>query len=231
MDEDPRLSAVRFNSDGLVPAIAQDALTGEVRMLAYMNREALGRTLSEGEAWFWSRSRGSLWKKGETSGNVLRVRRALLDCDGDAVLLLVEPIGPTCHTGAESCFYREATRDGWGEGARPSSAEMELEATVVSRRDDPAAAGRSYTRQLLDAGAARIGEKLREEADELARAVEGEGDARVASEAADLLFHAVVAATSRRVPWRAVLAEIARRAGVSGLAEKASRGRATGETP
>lgn len=223
MDEDPRLSAVRFNADGLVPAIAQDAITGEVRMLAYMNREALSRTLADGEAWFWSRSRASFWKKGESSGNVLRVRRVLLDCDGDAVLLLVEPAGPTCHTGAPSCFSREATGDGWGDGARPRTAEMALEATLEARRDDPSAAGRSYARQLFDAGAGRVGEKLREEADELARAVADEPDARVASEGADLLFHAMAGAALRRVPWRAVLSEIARRAGVSGLVEKSSR--------
>lgn len=223
MEEDPRLSAVRFGGDGLVPAVAQDALSGEVRMLAYMNREALARTLSEGVAWFWSRSRGSLWKKGESSGNVLRVQRVLLDCDGDAVLLLVEPAGPTCHTGAPSCFSREATGEGWSEGAHAALPLVALERTLEARRDDPNARGTSYTRQLLDAGAARIGAKLREEADELARATEGEPDARVASEGADLLFHAMVAAVSRRVPWRAVLVEIARRAGVSGIVEKASR--------
>ena len=220
---DPRLDAVRFGADGLVPAVAQDAVTGEVRMLAYMNREALGLTLSTREAWFWSRSRAGLWKKGESSGNVLAVRAVLLDCDGDAVLVLVETAGPTCHTGAESCFAREATEDGWRDGARPHSAWMALEATLVSRRDDSAAAGRSYARALFDAGAERLGAKVREEADELARAAAGETDARVASEGADLLFHAMAAAVWRRVPWRAVLAEIARRAGVSGLAEKASR--------
>lgn len=224
MDRDPRLDAVRFGADGLVTAVAQDAVSGEVRMVAHMNAEALRRTLDEGVAWFWSRSRASLWKKGESSGNVLAVRGVFLDCDGDAVLLLVEPAGPTCHTGAPSCFAREHVDGGWREGARPRTAGPALERTLEARRDDPAAAGRSYARSLFDGGAARIGEKVREEAEELVVAVASESDARVVSEAADLLFHAAVAVTSRRVPLRDVLAEIARRHGVSGLVEKAARG-------
>ena len=218
------LSAVTFNEQGLVAAVAQDALTGEVRMLAYMNREALAQTARTGVATFWSRSRSALWVKGETSGHTLAVREVLLDCDGDAVLLLVEPAGPTCHTGAPSCFFR-AWRDGrWVDGARPLTEVDALWATLDARRRDPDATGRSYTRQLLDAGAKRIGEKLREEADELARATDHEDDVRVASEAADVLFHALVALVSRGVSWRAVLAVLAKRRGVSGLAEKASRG-------
>lgn len=217
-------AAVRFDDRGLVPAIAQDALTGEVRMLAYMNREALEATVRTGLATFWSRSRASSWVKGETSGHTLRVREVLLDCDGDAVLLRVEPAGPTCHTGAPSCFARAWQGDRWREGARPLAELDALWATLDARRRDAGAAGRSYTRELLDAGARRIGEKLREEADELARAVEGEGDERVASEAADLVFHALVGLVSRGVAWREVLATLAKRRGVSGLAEKASRG-------
>ena len=154
---------------------------------------------------------------------MLGVRDIRIDCDQDAVWVLAEPAGPTCHTGAPSCFSREATGEGWSEGAHAALPLVALERTLEARRDDPNARGTSYTRQLLDAGAARIGAKLREEADELARATEGEPDARVASEGADLLFHAMVAAVSRRVPWRAVLVEIARRAGVSGIVEKASR--------
>ena len=218
------LAAVTFDAGGLVPAVAQDALTGELRMVAYMNREALAATARTGVATFWSRSRSALWVKGETSGNALAVRELLLDCDGDAVLLLVEPAGPTCHTGAPSCFFR-AWKDGaWVDGARPLMEVDALWATLDARRRDAGSAGRSYTRQLLDAGVKRIGEKLREEADELARAADGEDDLRVASEAADLLFHALVALVARGVSWRAVLAVLAKRRGVSGLAEKASRG-------
>jgi phosphoribosyl-ATP pyrophosphohydrolase/phosphoribosyl-AMP cyclohydrolase len=218
------LCAVTFDAQGLVPAIAQDALTGEVRMLAYMNRDALEATVRTGIATFWSRSRAAPWVKGETSGHTLAVIDVLLDCDGDCVLLRVEPRGPTCHTGAPSCFFR-SWRDGrWTDGARPLAEVDALWATLDARRRDPDATGRSYSRQLLDAGARRIGEKLREEADELARAVEGEADDRVAAEAADVVFHALVGLVSRAVPWRAVLAALAARRGVSGLAEKASRG-------
>ncbi len=218
------LSAVRFDDHGLVPAVAQDALTGEVRMAAFMSREALSLTLSTGVVHFHSRSRNALWKKGETSGNTLAVRRVLLDCDGDCVLVLVEPAGPTCHTGAASCFSREATPEGWAPVAAPHAAASELSATIEARRD-AGPSQRSYTRALLDGGPDAIGAKLREEADELARAVKGESFERVASEAADVIYHLMVALASRGVPWRAALAEIARRAGRSGLDEKAARER------
>ena len=223
-DPDDLLRAVTFDGRGLVPAIAQDALTGEVRMLAYMNAEALARTAETGVATFWSRSRGALWVKGETSGHTLAVEEMLLDCDGDCVLLRVTPRGPSCHTGAPSCFFRAWRGGRWAVGARPLAEVDALWSTLDLRRRDPGAAGRSYTRQLLDAGARRIGEKIREEADELARAVEGEGDDRVASEAADVVFHAMVGLVSRGVAWAEVLAVLARRRGVSGRAETASRG-------
>jgi phosphoribosyl-ATP pyrophosphohydrolase/phosphoribosyl-AMP cyclohydrolase len=216
------VAGVRFDASGLVPAVAQDALTGEVRMVAFMSREALSLTLSTGVAHFHSRSRGALWKKGESSGNTLAVRRVMLDCDGDCVLLLVDPAGPTCHTGAPSCFAREATAAGWSPAAPTPTAASELSATIEARRDG-GAAQRSYTRTLLDQGADAIGAKLREEADELARATASETPARVASEAGDVVYHLMVALASRGVSWRAVLAELARRAGRSGLDEKASR--------
>jgi phosphoribosyl-ATP pyrophosphohydrolase/phosphoribosyl-AMP cyclohydrolase len=222
-DADPRLDAVRFDEKGLVPAVAQDALTGEVRMVAFMSREALALTLSTGVAHFHSRSRGRLWKKGESSGHTLAVGRVLLDCDGDCVLLQVDPAGPTCHTGAPSCFTRAASDGGWVEVEAPHTAAGELAATIEARRVAPADARPSYTRSLLDAGAGRIGEKLREEADELARALAGEGAARVAAEAADVAYHLMVGLALRGVGWRDVLRELARRAGRSGLDEKASR--------
>ncbi len=218
------LSEVRFDDRGLVPAVAQDALTGEVRMVAFMSREALSLTLSTGVAHFYSRSRNALWKKGESSGNTLAVRRVLLDCDGDCVLLMVDPAGPTCHTGAPSCFSREADGDAWREVGAPLPAASELSATIEARRRAPAAQ-RSYTRALLDGGADAIGAKLREEADEFARATASESPERVASEAADVIYHLMVALTSREVSWRDVLSELARRAGRSGLDEKASRRR------
>lgn len=215
------VESVMFDDRGLVVAVAQDALTGELRMVAYMNREAFERTVETGVAHFWSRSRKALWKKGETSGNTLRVRTIHVDCDGDAVLLRVDPAGPTCHTGADSCFFREA-RDGVWAGGGPLPEAERLYQTVCARKDSTAA--RSYTRSLLDAGATRIAEKLMEESGELSRAVFSESDARVASEAADVVFHLMVALASRGVAWRDVLDELSRRAGTSGHAEKAARG-------
>ncbi len=223
-DEASVLDAVRFDDRGLVPAVAQDALTGEVRMVAFMSREALALTLSTGVAHFYSRSRSALWKKGESSGNTLSVVRVLLDCDGDCVLVMVNPAGPTCHTGAPSCFSREAREGAWSPVDAPHAAASELAATIEARARD-ASAQRSYTRTLLEGGADAIGAKLREEADELARATASESASRVASESADVLYHLMVALVSRGVSWRDVLAELARRSGRSGLDEKASRRR------
>ena len=224
-DVEALLAKVSFDAAGLVPAVVQDALDGEVRMVAYMDASALRRTLETGVGTFWSRSRRAPWVKGETSGNTLAVREVRIDCDGDCVLLRVDPAGPTCHTGAPSCFYRASAGGAWVEAGPPRGELESLFATLEARRA-AGAAERSYTRQLLDAGPARIGEKLREEADELSRAVASEDDGRVTSEAADVLFHTLVALVSRGVSWRLVLAELRRRSGVSGLVEKASRGSA-----
>lgn len=210
---------------GLIPAIAQDRLTGEIRMVAWMNREAVARTLATGKATFWSRSRSELWEKGATSGHSLHVQRVVADCDADVLLLLVDADGPSCHTGRPNCFFHELGAS--GELAERSGSVTpflgELEATIRQRSESTA--DKSYTRSLLDGGPAKIGAKLREEADELARAIASESDARVASEAADLLFHALVGLRSRGVDTRAVLEELARRTGQSGHEEKASRKR------
>jgi phosphoribosyl-AMP cyclohydrolase / phosphoribosyl-ATP pyrophosphohydrolase len=172
----------------LRPCIVQDARTGEVLTLAYMNDEAERRTRETGEVWFWSRSRQELWHKGETSGNVMRLRALRYDCDEDALLALVEPAGPACHTGERTCFYR-------GE-LEPQEAEAlaSLERTVAERRTaDP---GGSYTAALL-AEPARIGAKVEEEAEEVARAAASESDERVAEEAADVLYHLTVLLAAR----------------------------------
>ncbi len=215
---------VAFGEGGLVPAVVQDRLTGQVRMLAYVNREALARTLATGRATFFSRSRGALWEKGEQSGNTLAVTAVVADCDADALLYLVDPAGPTCHTGSPSCFFRRVGEGGVAEeGGVDATAFLEgLEREIEARKRSTAE--KSYTKHLLEGGAARIGAKLVEEAGELARAVESEADDRVASEAADLLYHALVAVASRGVPLRAVLAKLAARTGKSGHEEKASRG-------
>ena len=172
----------------LTPCIVQDSRTGEVLTLAYMNDEALRRTRASGEMWFWSRSRGELWHKGETSGNVQRLKALRYDCDNDAFVALVEPAGPACHTGERTCFYR-------GEmDPSPAEALPGLERTIAERREaDPA---ESYTATLL-ADPARIGEKIEEEAEEVARAARDETDDRVAQEAADVLYHLAVLLAGR----------------------------------
>jgi phosphoribosyl-AMP cyclohydrolase / phosphoribosyl-ATP pyrophosphohydrolase len=172
----------------LRPCIVQDARTGEVLTLAYMNEEAERRTRETGEMWFWSRSREELWHKGETSGNFMRLRSLRYDCDEDTLIALVDPAGPACHTGERTCFYR-------GEmDLQPAEALAALERTVAERRSaDPAS---SYTAELL-AEPARIGAKVEEEAEEVARAANGESDERVAEEAADVLYHLTVLLASR----------------------------------
>jgi phosphoribosyl-ATP pyrophosphohydrolase/phosphoribosyl-AMP cyclohydrolase len=179
---------IRFDEAGLVPCVMQDARTGEVLTVAYMNEEALARTRETGEMHFWSRSRGELWRKGETSGNVMRVRALRYDCDEDALLALVDAAGPACHTGERTCFHRGEMELQTGE-ALPA-----LERTIDDRRAaDPAG---SYTARLLADGAL-LGDKVREEADEVARAAREESDERVAEEAADVLYHLTVLLASR----------------------------------
>lgn len=208
----PAEQAIRFDERGLVPCVAQDWRTGEVLTLAYMNVEALRLTVESGEVHFWSRSREEIWRKGETSGNVLALRQLRYDCDADALVALVEPAGPACHTGERSCFYRElggsaATEpDAPPAPGEPAPAAYEalavLERTLAARqRERPDG---SYTVELLD-DPDRIGAKVREEADEVARAAAGESDERVAEEAADVLYHLAVLLRSRGVAVASVL--------------------------
>jgi phosphoribosyl-ATP pyrophosphohydrolase/phosphoribosyl-AMP cyclohydrolase len=217
------LSDLEYDENGLVPVIAQDAETGEVRMVAWANREAIQRTLDSGKAHFFSRSRQSLWLKGETSGNTLGVQSVWVDCDGDTLLYLVDPAGPSCHTGADTCFFRRLD----GSGAmidQPGDAAptlLRLERTLEARQSSDAE--KSYTKSLLDKGAAKVDEKLREEAEELGEALMNESDDRVASESADLTYHLLVGLILRKVPLRAVLSVLSKRFGTSGHEEKASR--------
>jgi phosphoribosyl-ATP pyrophosphohydrolase/phosphoribosyl-AMP cyclohydrolase len=217
------LSQLKYDAAGLVTVVVQDRLTGEVRMLAHADQRALRATLDTGDGHFFSRSRHALWRKGETSGHVLRVAEIWTDCDADAVLYLVDPDGPSCHTGRATCFFRVIERDGVVQDAErhAQSALPRLWTELEARKQAPA--GSSYTRKLLDGGAAAIGAKIREEADELARAIVDESDERVVSEAADEIYHVLVGLLSRGVDLRAVEAELARRFGVSGLLEKANR--------
>ena len=180
---------IRFDERGLVPVVIQDWASGEVLTLAYANSEAIERTQETGELHLWSRSRNELWHKGATSGNTQRVRALRLDCDGDAVLALVEPAGPACHTGDRTCFH-----EGDVDVRAPHEVLPELERTLAARqRERPEG---SYTVKLLD-DPPLIGEKVMEEAEEVARAAREETDDRVDSEAADVLYHLMVLLRSR----------------------------------
>jgi phosphoribosyl-ATP pyrophosphohydrolase/phosphoribosyl-AMP cyclohydrolase len=180
---------IAWDSAGLAPCVVQDWGTGEVLTVAYMNAEALALTLQRGETHFFSRSRQELWHKGETSGNTQAVRALRYDCDADTILALVEPAGPACHTGERTCFH-----SGDLEPAAPHEALPALERTIASRAGERPAG--SYTASLLGEPE-RIAEKVREEAEEVARAAREEGDERVAEEAADVLYHLAVLLHSR----------------------------------
>jgi phosphoribosyl-ATP pyrophosphohydrolase/phosphoribosyl-AMP cyclohydrolase len=199
----------------LTAAVIQHALTGRVLMLGYMDDEALARTRESGQVWFWSRSRQRLWMKGETSGHVLKLVDIKADCDADAWLVRALPVGPTCHTGSQTCFGTD--------GKEPAPTELEaLYQTIQSRMDAPAGT-RSYVKQLLDED--RVGQKIGEEANELAAELGSGSKERVIAEAADLFFHALVGLAARDVTIEDVAGELHRRAGTSGLDEKASRGK------
>jgi phosphoribosyl-ATP pyrophosphohydrolase/phosphoribosyl-AMP cyclohydrolase len=213
--EDNRLSAVRFGADGLVPVVTQESRSGDVLMVAYANREALDRTLSTGLAHYFSRSRGTLWQKGETSGHVQRVVEIRLDCDGDAVLYRAEQEGPACHTGARTCFSMVIGRTGvQADGATaeedPGGHVLGRLGRTVASRAAARPAG-SYTAQLLAGGIGKVSQKVGEEAVEVIVAAHTEDDGRLASEAADLLYHLLVLLQARGVPLDAVWRELERR--------------------
>jgi phosphoribosyl-ATP pyrophosphohydrolase/phosphoribosyl-AMP cyclohydrolase len=204
---------LRWDADGLIPAVVQETETGEVLMVAWMNREALEATLRTGGSHFWSRSRRALWRKGETSGHVQHVDGLYADCDGDTLLVQVHQEGVACHTGARTCFF---TRLGGGDApavdaAGPATLEV-VERVLQSRVAAPPPG--SYVAGLLAKGEAQICRKIGEEAIEVVTAaLGGEGDERVVSETADLWFHTMVLLARRGIPLRRVFAELARRQG------------------
>lgn len=186
---------------GLVPCVAQDALTGEVLTLAYMNEEALRRTRETGFLHYYSRSRNRLWKKGEESGHVQEVVALEVDCDGDAVLAKVLRRGPACHTGAESCFHHRLHGEG---GVTMEALERVIDERIASPREG------SHTSRLLRDENLRL-KKLTEEGGELIMAAKDHDKARIAEEVADLVFHALVVSRAEGVAWRDVMAVLAKR--------------------
>jgi phosphoribosyl-ATP pyrophosphohydrolase/phosphoribosyl-AMP cyclohydrolase len=195
---------VQFDASGLVPVVVQDHASGDVLMVAWANAEALALTATTGLAHFWSRKRAAIWKKGETSGHVLRARELRVDCDGDTLLLVADPEGPTCHTEARTCF---------GDTTATAAGMVEELARVIASRGRERPEG-SYTARLLARGIDHSLKKVGEEATEVVLAAKGESDERLAEECADLLFHVLVVLEQRGVRPRAVLDVLrARRAG------------------
>ncbi|MBP9085348.1 MAG: bifunctional phosphoribosyl-AMP cyclohydrolase/phosphoribosyl-ATP diphosphatase HisIE [Kofleriaceae bacterium] len=222
--------AIAFDGQGLAPCVVQHAETGTILMLAWMNQDALTLTRSTNIVHFWSRSRQALWKKGETSGNLLHLVELRTDCDRDALVARVRPHGPACHTGTASCFFvvdHGPNDDGVPAllSSEPTNSAHMLDrlATVITDRRDRATCEKSYTKSLLDAGMPKILAKIAEEQSELAAELPSGSDARVVSETADLMFHILVGLAARHIEPSAVWAELARRFGISGLTEKASR--------
>ena len=192
---------VAFDASGLATVVVQDRASGDVLMVAHANAEALRLTALTGFAHFWSRSRKALWKKGETSGNVLHVRETRVDCDGDAVLFVVDPTGPACHTGSRTCF---------GDAPATTAGVLaELGRVIAQRAQDKAAD--SYTARLLAKGPDGALKKIGEEATEVILAAKGESDERLAEESADLLFHLLVALHQRNLGIGDVLSVLERR--------------------
>ena len=214
-----KIEELKFDERGLIPAIVQDAGSGEVLTLAYMNCESLRRTLETRETWFWSRSREELWHKGETSGNTQTVVEIKVDCDRDAVLLTVNASGPACHTGAQSCFHNRVDGDeglslatGSGLSSQLSAWDVTLDdlyELLASRyRDRPQG---SYTTQLFDEGLEKILAKVDEESQETVVAGRSETNQRLVEEASDLLYHLLVLLVQRGVTLSEIREELARR--------------------
>jgi phosphoribosyl-ATP pyrophosphohydrolase/phosphoribosyl-AMP cyclohydrolase len=217
VSQNNRLSAVRFGADGLVPVVTQESRSGDVLMVAFANRDALDRTLATGLAHYYSRSRGVLWQKGETSGHVQRVVEVRLDCDADSILYRVEQTGPACHTGTRTCFSTvlsgEAGKRGSGDGPQedPGGHLLSRLARTIAQRAAERPEG-SYTAELLAQGVGKASQKVGEEAVEVVVAANSEDDERLASEAADLLYHLLVLLQARGVPLDVVLRELESRA-------------------
>lgn len=198
-----KLDELSFDQEGLIPTIVQDVVSGEVLMLAYMNREAIEKTLETGKTWFWSRSQNKLWQKGETSGNEQLVEAVFYDCDADALLVTVKQVGVACHTGERSCFFR-ALKEGPRKGIF-----RELYGVILGRRKKMPKG--SYTAQLFREGSEEILAKVKEETDEVIEAATGKDDSAVVYEVSDLVYHLLVLLASRDISLEEVEQELQRR--------------------
>jgi len=216
-------SPLKFDPKGLVPAIVQDHLTGQIRMFAFATEAAVRMTLETGRATFWSRSRGELWQKGRISGHETPVVRVLADCSGSTVIYSSDPHSPSCNSGAPSCFFQTLEGDRLTQASeQPQTVFAALESILESRKKSTG--GESYTKGLYDSGATGIGGKISEDAGALVKALESENDERVVAEAAETLYHVLVGLRSRSITLRRVLSELARRVGRSAHPERESRG-------
>jgi len=211
-------SRLKFDAQGLIPAIVQDWRDGTVLMLAFMNQEALQKTLATKSVHFWSRSRRTLWKKGETSGHKLVLKDLFVDCDGDTILIKAEPVGPTCHTGERACFFSRLEGDGEKTAEAWGGILERLYQTVQERKRRPSSD--SYTSTLLQGGVDRILKKIVEEAGEVVLAAKGGKKEEIVYETADLLFHTLVALGYHDITPQEIYQELAGRFGKSGLKQK-----------
>ena len=233
------LSKLKFDSKGLIPAIVQDEENGEVLMMAWMNLEAVQKTVETGLTHFYSRSRQKLWQKGETSGHVQRVRELLYDCDADCLLVKVEQVVAACHTGRRSCFFNYLDGEVKGmpvfdprevyPGEKSDRIINKLYDVVLDRKNNPREG--SYSSSLLSGGVAAMGGNVMEEAGELVEAAGGEGPEAVAREAADLVYHTIILLAGSGVTPQQVREELARRFGIGGFQEKAGRRKSKDQDP
>lgn len=202
---------LKFDEQGLIPAVLQDSVSKKVLMVAYMNRESLEMTIKEKKAVFFSRSRQKLWTKGETSGNFMHVEAIDVDCDGDCLLVSVKPDGPACHTGEQSCFYRTVDGDGVKKADKTSSVDilLRLQAVAEDRLKNPQEG--SYTNYLFDKGEDKILKKVAEEAGEVVIAGKNRDKAEIAYESADLLYHMTVMLVDNKMGWQDIFDELEKR--------------------
>lgn len=210
---------MKLDAQGLVPAVVQDWLDGTVLMLGYMNHEAIAKTLATKSVHFWSRSRGKLWEKGETSGHFLRVKDLFVDCDRDTVLIKAEPVGPTCHTGERACFFVRMTDAGKAGGEKTQDAAggilERIYQTILARKSSPQPG--SYVSKLLASGPDRILKKVAEEAGEVIIAAKNQKREEIIYETADLLFHTLLVLGYHDVTLSDVYRELGARFGKTGL--------------